>query len=86
MDKKETIKVFVTKYALTDGIKTVDVVVSDSYPEMVTGPGLFEHYHGEGREWHRTMESAVAQAEKMRTRKIASMKKKLAKLENLKFA
>lgn len=76
---------YVTKYALTEGVQKKKLVgtrgeglvhvVGESYP----------YYHGEGREWHRTRESALEQAEKMRKKKIASLKKQIAKLEKLNF-
>ena len=39
--------------------------------------------HGEGKDWHRTKESAVKRAENMRAAKIASMRKSIAKLEKM---
>ena len=43
------------------------------------------YYHGEGKDWHRTKDSAIKQAEEMKQAKIKSMKKQLDKLENMKF-
>lgn len=76
---------FITKYALTEGIRIID---NDSYG--VDGGMLWNnrdgyYFHGEGKEWHRTKESAVKRAEEMRLAKIASLKKSIAKLEKLKF-
>lgn len=85
MENKPRFKAFITKYALTDGIKEVEVEVCDEYPGMVKGSGLFALYHGEGKEWHRTRESAVKKAEEMRVNRIASLKKQITKLEKLKF-
>ena len=89
---KETIKkirVWVTKYALTSGIRDVEVeVCSDIDPDMVTEtvPGFVaNHYHGKGREWHETRDGAIARADKMRQKKIAALKKQIAKLEAMKF-
>lgn len=42
-------------------------------------------FHGEGNEWHKIKESAISKAEKMRQKKIASLKKQIAKLKNMKF-
>lgn len=47
--------------------------------------GLSQYAHGEGREWHRTLEGARKRAEIMRMAKIANLKKQIAKLEKLKF-
>lgn len=72
-------KVYVTKYALSSGIYQDDMEHSPSFPGMVT-KGL-QHFHGEGREWHRTKSSAIKRADEMRHKKIASLKKQIAALE-----
>lgn len=41
------------------------------------------HFHGEGREWHRTEAQARARARLLRDNKIASLRKKIATLEKL---
>ena len=46
------------------------------YPKAFTRKGFY---------WHETFEEAVEQAEKMRLKKIASLKKQITKLENTKF-
>ena len=78
-------KVFITKYALTSGIKELEVTTTDRSPSMVSGTGLFENYHGEGREWHKTLEGAKDRAELMRDLKITSLKKQINKLEKMVF-
>lgn len=78
-------KVWITKYALSKGIKEKEVKQSDSFPETVYGKDLYESYHGEGKEWHRTKESALARAEELRKKKIASLCKQIEKLEKLRF-
>lgn len=84
MDNKPTITVWITKYALTQGIFAKEV--TDHGTSMVTDHERYtSFYHGEGREWHRTLESAVAQAEKIRLKKIASLEKEVAKLKALNF-
>ena len=79
-------KVWITKYALSSGIEHIDVLQSESHPDMVTDV-LHRHrsFHEEGRDWHRTEAAAIAEAEKMRVAKIASLKKQIAKLEKLSF-
>jgi len=42
-------------------------------------------YFGEGKDWHRTKESAIKRAEKMKINKIANVKKQLEKLKEMKF-
>jgi hypothetical protein len=50
-------------------------------------PDYFSMYYlfGEGREWHRTKEQAIAAAEEMRKSKIKSLKSQIEKLEKLSF-
>ena len=79
-------KAFITKYALTQSIYELDVEQCiDISPNTVKGPGVFDTYHGEGLNWHRTREGALACAEAMRVKKIASLKKSIKKMEALKF-
>lgn len=49
------------------------------------GSGLPAYYHGEGRDWHLSFEGALARAEKMRDDKLASMKRKMSKLQSMRF-
>jgi rubrerythrin len=44
-----------------------------------------ETFIGEGREWHRTWESAAKRAEKMRVAKIAALRAQIARLETMTF-
>ena len=82
----DTFEGFVTKYALTSGIirnrlspTAVDGLVVDASSRYHIA------YHGEGKEWHRTWESAVARAEEMCKAKLASMRRSMAKIEALTF-
>ena len=79
-------KVWITKYALTDGVREMEVEQSENFSEIVRGKSGNDFYHGEGREWHRTYESAVAKAEEMRLKKIDSLKKQIAKWEKKRFS
>ena len=77
-------KVWITKYALSQGIFAVE---GDPVGDGLFRPaGEWHHYHGEGKEWHRTLESAVARAEEMRKAKIASLAKQIRKLDKLTFS
>lgn len=81
---------FITKYALTTGIFEVSESQFDNRGEgMLSGRQSSSHvtefFHGEGKEWHRTKELAIARAEELRKAKIASLKKTLAKIEALDF-
>ena len=80
-------KAWITKYALTSGIQEVTGSVS-----TIGSGGMFcygnasyggQTAHGEGKDWHRTREGAVQRAEKMRTAKIASLRKSISKMEKL---
>lgn len=84
-DDKE-IMVFVTKYALTQGIMYLRVLWSEDSPGMVRTPGSFrQHFHTEGKDWHRTAEGAIDRAEEMRVNAIASAEKKIKRLRQIKF-
>ena len=78
-------KVWITKYALTDGIQECEGEAVDSFPNVVAVKGGYctAHYHG--KDWHKTYEAAVIRAGEMRVSKIAALKKKIAKLETLSF-
>lgn len=76
-------KVWITKYALSDGIKELAAEQSDYSPDMVFGKVWNDCYHGEGKEWHRTYESAVVRMEEMRQKRISSLQKQIEKLEKM---
>lgn len=80
-------KVWITKYALTQGIiKSEAEDCGDRMIRVKNENGYFEYYHGEGKEWHKTEESAIEKAEQMRQKKIESLKKQIQKLEKMKFS
>ena len=71
---------YVTKHALTSGILRVEA----NEPErnsIYWGGSFWNSAHGEGRDWHRTEAAALARAEEMKTKRIASLKKQIEKLE-----
>ena len=86
-------KVWITKYALTDGIEEID---SNQVKEFeITDMGyLYFRRNGKysytmaiysQKDWHRTKESAIKKAEEMRQNKIVSLKKQIKKLEEMRF-
>ena len=76
-------KIYSTKYALTKASKSTK---PGSVVTVFVSVGQYNNYlDGEGREWHRTRESAVARAEVMRKAKIESLRKSLAKFEAMRF-
>lgn len=77
-------KVYITKYALSDGILEKDAEECDRFPGMIrTDDGA--HFHGEGKDWTRKKEAAAAREEEMKAKKIKSLKKQVEKLERMKF-
>ena len=80
-------KFWVSKYALSSGIREIDVEPDPAFPTMLIerSGSLAQSYHGDGRDWHRSLEGAMAKAEEMRLAKIKSLQKQIAKLEKLSF-
>jgi hypothetical protein len=80
----EIIKVWITRYALTDGIMEGEAQLCETSGGMIKFKG--NYYHGEHLDWHRTKESAITRAEERRKAKLASLKRQIAKLEKLDFS
>ena len=79
-------KYFVTKYALTQGILEVDGDLSNYsstniMETRIDGYNILFH----GNEFHHDLEYAKLKSEEIRVKKIASLKKQLAKLEAMEF-
>jgi len=82
---------WITKYALTEGILALEGAeeTGDGYLSK-KGSHFGEwhersHFYG-GNDWHANEAQAVAHAEQMRLKKIASLKKSLRKMEGLSFS
>ncbi len=76
-------KVWVTKYAMSGkGVIPCEDAKSSHVDTMVVVGALCLHED----DWHTTPEAAIASAEEMRTKKIASLKKQVAKLEAMTFS
>ena len=75
-------KYFITKYALSVGIEEIEC--QDTTDPRVKRGDKWNYFHN--GDWHDTREVAIKRAEEMRCKKIASLKKSIAKLEKLKFA
>ena len=82
--KTETIRVWITKHALTKGVYEI-IVEQCSLDDTVKGPGTFEYYHGKGREWHLTKQSANKHAEILLAKKVKSLQKQLDRLRKTVF-
>lgn len=78
-------KVYITKYALTQGIIIEDVkdTTSKSMVSVTGRHGWCVYYHKP--HWHRSWKEAVAQAEIVRRKRVASLQKSLAGMEALIF-
>jgi hypothetical protein len=79
------IKVWNTKWALTQGVLEVEGYDLKHGMFQVLGDGTLSHMHyylhGEGRDWHRTKKSAVEWAIKMAAKKIVALKKQIQNIE-----
>lgn len=80
-------KVFITKYALTTGIKEVELEIiksdfTNSSDYVRDGSYTFFYI---GKDAFLSKEDATKKAEDMRKKKISSLKKQLEKLEKMKF-
>lgn len=70
-------KVWVTKYALTEGVFVIEANQSDFAPTMIyTDRGYFHKPH-----WHETRDEAQARAAVMADKKMKSLWKQINKLE-----
>lgn len=82
-------KVWITKYALTKGVLEREVEICPTATGMVAcrDPEFRgEFYSGEGKNWHRTKESAVKRAFEMRDAKLSSLVKQMDRLKKLQFS
>ena len=75
---------YLTKYALTQGIEEVK---TDDTPNEHGYFNVAGHYFSFrlGKDLCETVPDAIKRAEQMRTAKIASLKKSIAKLEQMEF-
>ena len=86
-------KVWITKYALTQGVEEIDSNQVKEFEMTDTGYLCFRRNEKYSfvteiysqKEWYRTKESAIKKAEEMRQKKIESLKKQIEKLERMRF-
>jgi len=82
-------KVWITKYALTSGIRETDGTVGENCPSMIcvkpieTAFAMTEYFHGS--DWHTDKESAIKRAKEMQAAKIKSIEKAIAKIKKKVF-
>jgi hypothetical protein len=82
-DDTKHITVYVTKYALGQGIITEQVKVCEGHAGMVRAVEGGAHYYKD--EWFLTLDEAKKNAEERRIAKSASLREHTQKLEKLTF-
>lgn len=83
-EQKQLVTVWVTKYALSSGIKKEEAELAGEKFVVVKNKNSFDSYYHNNDFWF-TEHEAKAHAEQMRVKKIASLQKQIKKLEQLKF-
>jgi predicted translin family RNA/ssDNA-binding protein len=76
---------YITKYALTHGIFEREVEDCFEISSTMVKDCKNSHNTYHRGEWHRSKDEAVAKAEAMRRKKIASLQASMKKLSDLKF-
>jgi len=85
--ESKTFEVWITKYALTQGIYKIMVEASIEETMVVqkkTGRMALNHYFHKPY-WHLTREAAIEQAEAMRLKKLKTLKLQTMKFERMTF-
>ena len=77
--------IYITKYALTEGIliKEAEIVGGSTNMAIVKGGIVPQYYHR--TDWHYSHEAAARKAREMRAKKITALEKQIAKLKKLSF-
>lgn len=79
-------KIWITKFALTAGIFSVEATPKDGMVAYRRSPDHYiEYAHGLAREWHLTPESAMDRAEEMRVKRLKSLDAQIKKVSKIKF-
>lgn len=78
-------KVFITKYALTDGIFCIETEANNLGSIRYRRAGDTMVHYAHINELHLSLETACARAEDMRADKLKSLRKQIARLEALEF-
>lgn len=88
-NEDQKITAYITKHALSNGkiLKIEARLCSNVDNTMIayrTEGSTFNQY-AHDTDWHSTLPDAIAKANEMRVKKIASLKKQIAKLEKMAF-
>ncbi len=84
-------KVYLTRYALTDGIKTCLASSSDLRKAeedkgyLILNDQEWRFTAMARKDWYRTWGSALKRAEQMRATKIASLERQIARIKSIEF-
>ena len=79
-------KVYITKYALSDGILERTLVKADARMAVVERPESIndrDYFHG--KDWHYSLEDAQARAREMRDKRLKNLRKQIKKLEAMEW-
>ena len=84
-------RIWVTELAMSGkGVIPCEEARTTSYADIIAIPARDgkrnRDWHIHKPYWHTTPEAAIASAEEMRTKKLASLKKQIAKLEAITFS
>lgn len=77
--------IWISKYALTQGVFSIEAEIKGALATVRKEGDLTLFYHGLGRDWHLTKDTALWRAEDMRKRKIDSLRKQITKLKRIIF-
>lgn len=91
MSTEATVKFFVTKYALSQGILKFDGLLGQGRSKgvasgRISGEGSMAYFFGEGKDWHLTLESALKRAEELRKAKLVALHRQISEIEKLDFS
>jgi len=93
MTKDTKMTVWITKYALTQGIFSAEATIcaTEKTGNMIAikgdsgGWGGERYFHGHGKDWTDSYRDALKIADRMRWKKVDSLKKQIKKLEIMTF-
>lgn len=84
-DEGPFLTVWITKYALTQGVFMSTVVDVEDGMVKVVDADVSTYFHGEGRDWHRTEENARKRFEEIKIAKLKSLNRQVKKIKALEF-
>lgn len=80
--KRKTIEAYLIRYWATDGIRKVTGEVDEDEPKYLTIKDGYYTSHAKSH-WSADRDEAIVMAERLRMKKIESLKRQIAKLEKL---